>query len=395
MTIDWNELGWVDRRGRLNRVAVPADGQLVTLNATQAGWAGVEADLVLRPDTEAVYMLPDGSGALVLCDLVTPEGDESPWCSRSVLRRALSWAEQDGAELIAAAELEFFLVRADQDRPVFDKIEQYGIVAGEPYEPVLKAIRRLRSSGVPVIASNCEYGAGQFEINLQHGPALAAADAVLLLRRWAREAAASYGLGISFDAKPWADNSGSGMHFHQSRWKDGQNCFWSGEAEQMSVEGDAYLAGLLSGMAELTVLGSPTTRAYLRRDDHSFCPTKVCWGGDNRTVALRVTAEREAVTRIEQRDAASDTNPYLSLAGQIWAGTDGIHRVAVPPPITTGDAYVRDDLPPLPASLDQALTLFRTSHLAAELLGAEAQSAMVAALEAELDLPTGTERTVF
>ncbi len=395
MTIEWNELGWVDRRGRLNRVAVPADGQLVTLNAAQAGWASVEADLVLRPDTESLYMLPDGSGALVLCDLVTPEGDESPWCSRSVLRRALSWAEQDGAELIAAAELEFFLVRADQDRPVFNNIEQYGIVAGEPYEPVLKAIRRLRSSGVPVIASNCEYGAGQFEINLQHGPALAAADAVLLLRRWAREAAASSGLGISFDAKPWADNSGSGMHFHHSRWKDGQNCFWSGEAEQMSAEGDAYLAGLLEAMAELTVLGSPTTRAYLRRDDHSFCPTKVCWGGDNRTVALRVTAEREAVTRIEQRDAASDTNPYLSLAGQIWAGTDGIHRVAVPPPITTGDAYARDDLPALPTSLDQALTLFRTSHLAAELLGAEAQSAMVAALEAELDLPTGTERTVF
>ena len=260
---------------------------------------------------------------------------------------------------------------------------------------MLRPIRALRNNGVPVTASNCEYGGGQFEVNLHHGDALAAADQIILLRSWGREIAEGAGYGISFDAKPWPENSGSGMHFHQSLWAGEQNRFWSPDTDQMSADGQAYLAGLLEAMAEMTVLGSPTSRAYLRRDDHSFCPTAVCWGGDNRTVALRVIAESEAVARIEQRDAASDANPYLPLAAQIIAGLSGLERSAVPPPMTTGDAYSQRDLPPLPASLEQALTLFEQSALANELLGQQAHAKMVGILKDEAKSPNGRARTVF
>jgi glutamine synthetase len=163
----------------------------------------------------------------------------------------------------------------------------------------------------------------------------------------------------------------------------------------MSADGQSYLAGLLEAMPEMTVLGSPTSRAYLRRDDHSFCPTSVCWGGDNRTVALRVITESEAVSRIEQRDAASDANPYLPLAAQIVAGLSGLRRSASPPPMTTGDAYSQTDLRPLPASLAEALGLFESSVLAKELLGEQAHATMLQILNDEAESPNESARTVF
>jgi len=389
-------LGWIDRQGRLKTVAAPPNEKPVTVSAAEAGWSSVDADLTLRPDANAVYLQPGKpGGAMALCDLLSSDGSQSPWCTRSVLRRAISKAGDAQSSVIAAAELEFFLSDPQTGRPVFDTIEQYGIVAGERYEPVLRAIRGLRSNGIPVTASNCEYGGGQFEVNLRHGDALAAADQIIVLRAWARQIAEREGYEISFDAKPWADNSGSGMHFHQSLWNGNRNRFWSSSDDSLSSDGQSYLAGLLEAMPEMTVLGSPTSRAYLRRDDHSFCPTSACWGGDNRTVALRVIAESEAVSRIEQRDAATDANPYLPLAAQVLAGLDGIQRRAVPPAMTTGDAYSQKELPPLPASLEEALGLFEGSVLATDLLGEEAHSEMLTILKDEVASPNESVRTVF
>jgi glutamine synthetase len=392
----WAQLGWVDREGRLHTLPAPGDDRPETVTAAEAGWPSVDEELTLRADADSVYLLPAGDGGkLALCDLVAADGSESPWCTRSVLRRAITKAAAIGSHVIAAAELEFFLSDPTTGRPVFDTIEQYGIVAGERYEPVLRPIRALRNNGVPVTASNCEYGGGQFEVNLHHGDALAAADQIILLRSWARQIAESAEYGISFDAKPWPDNSGSGMHFHQSLWDGDRNRFWSPATDEMSADGKSYLAGLLEAMPEMTVLGSPTSRAYLRRDDHSFCPTSVCWGGDNRTVALRVITESEAVSRIEQRDAASDANPYLPLAAQIVAGLSGLRRSASPPPMTIGDAYSQTDLRPLPASLVEALGLFESSALAKELLGEQAHATMLQILNDEAESPNESARTVF
>ena len=389
-------LGWVDRHGRLHVADAPGSGgEMPTVSPAEAGWPGVDGRLLLRPDAAAGHSLPDGSGTLVMCDLAGPDGEPSPWCSRSLLRRAVERAADRGLTVIAAAEIEFFLLDPEEDRPVFANIEQYGIVAGEPYEPVLRRVRGLRSSGVPVVASNCEYGGGQFEVNLRHGHALPAADEVILLRHWAREIAEDEGYRISFDAKPWADNSGSGMHFHQSLWDGERNLFWDGEPGRLSPAGQAYLAGLLEAMPEMTMLGSPSARAYLRRDDLSFCPTVACWGGDNRTVAVRVIAEAEPVTRVEQRDSASDANPYLALAAQLNAGLDGIDAGLTPPPMVTGNAYARDDLPALPSSLTGALALFAVSGRARELLGDEVHSRLVELAVADCASDETSERSWF
>ena len=388
MTARWTELAWPDRLGRLRSATVPQDDlaaavRTIRVDPAAIGWPGLPGPLRLEPDATAspVPWAPDRE--LRLCFLVGVDGEPSPACGRSTLARSLAEAARAGYDVVVAGELECFLVGADGREPVYANIDNYGIVAGAAYEPVMREVRALRHAGVPVVATNPEYGGGQFEINLRHGPALAAADALALLRPWTAALAARAGLGVTFAAKPWPEESGNGLHVHQSLWRDGANAFWD---EGLSAAGRAYLAGLLAGMAELAPLGSPTARAYARRSDGSFCPTAVCWGGDNRTVAVRVLVEQEAGTRVEQRDAAADASPYLTVAGQVAAGLLGIAAGLEPPAPVDGNAYVRADLPPLPRTLDEATEAFARSELARSVLGEEAHAVYAGLLRQEVEL---------
>jgi len=196
-----------------------------------------------------------------------------------------------------------------------------------------------------------------------------------------KELARAHGLVADFAAKPREDLSGNGLHVHQSLWSRSRNRFWS---DGLSAEAMAYLGGLLASLCELAAIGSPSEDAYLRREVGSFCPTVVSWDGDNRTVAIRALADSEAATRLEQRDAAADANPYLVFAGQVHAGLDGIDHDADPGERTTGDAYARDDLPRVPAELGQSLALLEESDLAVRILGSDVHQSFCAALEARV-----------
>ncbi|MBN8868665.1 MAG: hypothetical protein J0H66_02145 [Solirubrobacterales bacterium] len=388
MSIEWVDLSAPDRSGRLRYFSVPASGGVeaaasIRVDPAALGWDGLDGPLTLEPDEHGHVSPLDSRREVRLCRLLGPDGGLSPACTRSVLDRALGEAAGLGHEVIAAGEIECYLLDPEDRSPVYESIENYGIVAGAPYEGIMRQVRALGPAGVPVMASNPEYGGGQFEINLHHGPALAAMDAVALLRSYVGAIAARHGLLASFVAKPAPDLSGSGLHVHQSLWGPDGNMFWDGQG--LSRAGRGYLAGLLNGIAELAPLGSSTTISYTRRTDGSFCPMNVSWGGDNRTLAVRVLDEDENATRIEQRDAAADANPYLVLAGQLKAGLDGMTGNLEPPPETEGNAYANRDLPPLPRTLPDALDLFRGSDLAISVLGEEAHSAYCAILEPEAE----------
>ena len=133
-------------------------------------------------------------------------------------------------------------------------------------------------------------------------------------------------------------------------------------------------------MPELAALGSPSEDAYLRRENGSFCPTVVSWGGDNRTVAVRALADDEPATRVEQRDAAADANPYLVLAGQLRAGLRGMAAGSDPGEAITDNAYDHHELPALPTDLDSALALLRSSDLGREVLGERGHAAFLATI---------------
>lgn len=238
--------------------------------------------------------------------------------------------------------------------------------------------------GIPIEATNPEYSGGQFELNIVHGEALASADRTVLMREGVRELAARHGLAATFMAKPWTDQAGNGMHVHQSLWQAGTNQFHA-DGDELSETGRHYLAGLLARMREHALLGCSTPNAYHRRADLSFAPTVICWGGDNRTVAVRAVVGSPTSTRIEQRDASADCNVYLVFAAQIAAGLAGIRDRLEPPPMATGNAYELD-LERLPVTFLEAYDLFQASSAARALLGEATVDAYLAALAPEVEV---------
>ena len=372
----WTDLVWTDLMGRAHvaraRTELAEHGISIRRADAAAGYDG-PAD-----QTGRVLAVPDWSSRrrspwqddvqVVLADLRESDGSASDLCSRSVLRRVLGTLATEGYQARAAAELEFFLLDTATGGPLYADINQYSITKGAELEPLVAMMcDHLATLDVPVEATNPEYAGGQLEVNVEYCEALAAADRAVLVRYTARRVARDHGLDATFLAKPWTDNAGSGMHVHQSLWREGRNVMH--EAGALSELGRSYVAGLLAHMRGLALLGSHTPNAYHRRADYSFAPTIVCWGADNRTLAVRAITGSASATRVEQRDAAADCNVYLAFAGQFAAGHRGVTSTSVPPEPVTGNAYERRDLPPLPLTFPEALAEFDRSPLAADVLG--------------------------
>lgn len=382
----WVDVYWSDLIGRCRSVrvaaAAAARGVRLRRSLVAAGFSGPgpeAGDVLLVPDWDSARPNPwDGNAQVVLGNLMGSDGQPDASCSRSALRALLGRAATDGLEIQAAAELEFYLIDPATRRPIYDEINQYSLTKGAELEFLLQDLReRLAVLGVPVEAVNPEYAGGQAEVNIKYTEALAAADRAVLTRHFVREMARSHGLDATFMAKPWTEQAGSGMHLHQSVWRvpaasaetGGARANLFHSADGLSNEGNAYIAGLVRYMRELVLLGSATPNAYHRRADYSFAPTRICWGADNRTLAVRAITGSEGSTRVEQRDAAADCNIYLAMAGQFAAGLTGFAARWTPPDPVTGNAYTRTDLPLLPESFPEALDLLASSDLARTALG--------------------------
>jgi glutamine synthetase len=294
-------------------------------------------------------------------------------------------------------ELEFYLLDPATKRPKDKGISVYGVGRSAELEPVVGPIRNhLEAIGIPIEQSNPEYAPGQFEVNIRHADALTGADRVVLFRTAVKEIAARSGYLATFMAKPFIDQSGSGFHAHYSLWRNGVNLF--AEAGRLSKTGRHFLAGLEKRIAESSLAASTTPNAYRRRRPHSFCPTRVSWGIDNRTTALRVIEGRSHQVRIEKRDGAADANPYYLLAADIAAGLDGIEEQLEPSPPVAGDAYDRADLPLLPRSLGEAVALAKRSEFLARVIGEDRLAILLRQAEREIEFveaqvtPVETER---
>lgn len=390
VTPAWTDLIWVDLLGRPRTVRTLSgdlSGLTVPGSAVAAGHAGpadLPGELRLVPDLASARPSLDGDVQLVMADLYDEAGP-SPLCSRGALRAVLQRLADEGYEVSAAAEFEFFLLDQSTGEPLYEQIEQYSIPKAAELEPVVGRLRReLTAIGIPVEASNPEYSGGQVEVNLRHGAALAAADQATLLRWLARRLAREAGLGATFMAKPWTSRAGSGMHVHQSLWQEGANVFH--DSGSLSATCRSYVAGQLAWMRSLSLFGSATPNAYHRRVGYSFAPTAVCWGGDNRSLAVRAILGSEPGTRVEQRDAAADCNVYLTFAGQFAAGFDGMSRRLEPAAPVRGDAYAHPGPPPLPVTFLEAFSLLEGDAAARALVGSETTDAYLRALAAERDL---------
>ena len=318
-------------------------------------------DLLVRAEPDTLRELTWRLGWRVC--IATPfwqDGNPCPLASREVLRRVLA---DIGYDTLAAFEYEIRLRDAD-DEPLSSGLS-YSV--GETFrfdEFVTRLAPALRGLGIELGAVHTEAGPGLLELNIAARPGLEAADDAAFLKMAVKEVAASLDLRASFLAKTVTGEEGSSGHVHLSLWRDGENAF-------EETHGGA-VAGILEHLPAASLLLNPTVNSYKRLVPGYFAPVNVSWGIENRSCALRVIrSDNPERSRLECRRPGADANPYLALAALVAAAADGLRRGAEAPEPIVGDASARDDLPPLPNSLESAVRAFEADAGLRRALGEE------------------------
>lgn len=328
-------------------------------------------DLVVHPDTDTLRPLSWRPGWSVC--LSTPtwlDGSACELAPREVLRAALGRAAELEYEVLAAFEYEVRLWDGE-GRPLSTGISYSLVEIGLYQEFVARLSEALDALGVELSAVHTEAGPGLLELNLAARPGLRAADDGVLVKLAVKGVAETLGLRASFLAKTAPGEEGSSGHLHLSLWQEGRNAFAPERADgELPGPCTAAIAGMLEHLAGASLLFNPTINSYKRLVPGWFAPVNASWGLENRSTALRAIASPQPERcRVECRRPGADANPYLALAALVVAAASGIRAGSEPPPAVVGDAYARDDLPPLPGSLESALRAFRSDEGLRQALG--------------------------
>ncbi|NOC45172.1 MULTISPECIES: glutamine synthetase family protein [unclassified Ruegeria] len=303
---------------------------------------------------------------------------------RQALVRQVDRARDMGFEVNVGTELEFYLLDPETGQPRDTGIQVYGLGRAARMEHIVGPIRQqINECGIPIEQSNPEYAAGQIEVNIRYGEALAAADRVVLFKSLIRQLGIAHDYLATFMPKPFFDQSGNGFHTHYSLWKDGKNAF--ADNGKINGTGKSFIAGLQKRMCETAICGSGTVNGYRRRQPYTFCPINTSWGYDNRTVGIRVIEGSDSAVRVEKRDAGADANPYLLLAAEIAAGLDGIEQGLSPSEPTTGNGYEEGIGDPIPTDLPTAIDLARGSEWLRDVMGEMQWELVLQQAERELE----------
>ena len=356
-----------------------------------AGWKGIQAsDMLLVPDPETAYVDPfyEEPTVVITCDVVEPaDGKGYDRDPRSIAKRAEAYLKSTGLgdTVYFGPEPEFF---------IFDSVEwsvdmsgcSVKIQSGEaswegtghrprvkggyfPVPPVdsLHDIRSamvlaLESIGVPVEVHHHEVAnAGQCEIGTKFNTLTRRADWTQALKYVVHNVAHQYGKTATFMPKPIVGDNGSGMHVHQSIWKDGKNLFAGNGYAGLSELALFYIGGIIKHAKALNAITNPGTNSYKRLVPHYEAPVKLAYSAKNRSASIRIPhVASDKGRRIETRFPDPIANPYLCFSALMMAGLDGIMNKLHP-----GDAADKNlyDLPPeedakIPtvcASLEEAL----------------------------------------
>jgi glutamine synthetase len=386
------------------------DTDMNTVDGYQlASWETGYGDFMLVPDLATLRVVPWQPGtALVLADVAElaegPDGAGGPGAPvpvspRQVLRAQLARAAELGWTAMAGTELEFVVFEGGYEQawdsgyrslvPANRYNADYSVLGTGRIEPLLRDIRNsMTGAGLYVESAKGECNLGQHEIAFRYTDALTTADQHSIYKTGAKEIASRHGYALTFMAKP-NEREGNSCHIHLSfRAADGSPVMAGDGRHGLSATGSAMLAGLLAGVRELTLLLAPTINSYKRYASGSFAPTAVAWGPDNRTCALRLVGHGPSL-RVECRVPGGDVNPYLAVAGLVAAALSGVEQARPLPPPVTGNAYADDGLPRVPGTLDEALTLWESSELAAAAFGADVVRHYATMARVELDAYRG------
>ncbi len=381
---------FVDTRGKEQHVTVPIshfDEDKFTSGhafdgSSIAGWKGIEAsDMLLMPDPSTAVMDPffEEPTLNLSCDVLEPgDGKAYDRDPRSIAKRAEAYLKASGLGDTAyfGPEPEFFIfddvkwgvdmsgsfVKVDADEAPWNTGKHFenGNMGHRPtvkggYFPVppvdsAQDIRAeisliLEEMGIPVEVFHHEVaGAGQNEIGTKFSTLVERADWTIKLKYVIQNVCHAYGKTATFMPKPIVGDNGSGMHVHQSVWKDGKNLFAGDGYAGLSEFALYYIGGIIKHAKALNAFTNPSTNSYKRLIPGFEAPVLLAYSARNRSASCRIPyATSPKAKRVEVRFPDPTANPYLAFAAMLMAGLDGIKNKIHP-----GDAMDKDlyDLPP-------------------------------------------------
>ncbi len=387
-------LQFTDICGILKNVAIPVeqldkalDGELMFDGSSIEGFVRIEeSDMYLRPDPSSFVVFPwkprDGAVGRLICDVYNP--DETPFagCPRYTLKRVLQEAKEMGYEMNVGPEAEFFLFHTDENgKPTTITHDKGGYFDLSPIDLGENARRdmvlSLQNMGFEIEASHHEVAPGQHEIDFKYDDALTTADNIATFKFVVRTIAQRHGLHATFIPKPVYGINGSGMHTHQSLFKDGENVFYDEKApNQLSETAMHYIAGLIEHAQAFAAITNPTVNSYKRLVPGYEAPVYIAWSERNRSPLIRIPARRGVGTRVEVRNPDPSCNPYLAIAAMLKAGLDGIKKGTQPPAAVNENVYKMTHaemeargIKALPGNLMEAVNVLKGSKVIKEALG--------------------------
>lgn len=392
-------ISFVEMNGISRAKLVPAE-TLEAVATEGVGFAGFAAgdlgqgphdpDIVAIPDFSSLHVLPWQREVAWLASNLYVNGEQWPYCPRTILMRVLEKASARGYRLMAGMEPEFFLVRRENGSIApFDPLDnsakpcynQQALTRNLDF--VTRLVDSMNELGWGVYQCDHEDANCQFEINWQYSDVLDQCDRLTFARFLIRSLAEQQGLTATFMPKPFKNLTGNGCHYHLSLWDAGgrTNLFLDrNNSHGLSQTAYWFIGGLLKHARALAAITSPTVNSYKRlvtrptTSGATWAPVYITYGGNNRSVMIRIPGPG----RIEKRTVDGAANPYLAAAAILAAGMDGIeNRIDPGPPFEENTyAYTVEELlgrgiRVLPANLNEALDELEADEVLREALGSD------------------------
>ncbi len=341
-----------------------------------------ESDIIAMPDPSTFQILPwEGSTGRMFCDILNPDRSPYPGDPRHVLKRTLKRASGLGFTYYLGPELEYFYFKNSHSPEVLDEGGYFDLTTVDLANNVRKqTVETLEAMGIPVECDHHEVAPSQHEIDLQFAEALTMADRAMTYRMVVKEIAQRNGIYATFMPKPLFGLCGSGMHVHQSLFKDGKNAFFDPRDKyHLSKIARGFIAGQLKHAREICSILAQWVNSYKRLVPGFEAPVYSSWAQRNRTALIRVPLDKpgkEEAMRAELRCPDPACNPYLAFAVMLAAGLEGIEKGykcgdPVEPNIYKMGASEREDmgLEALPVNLFEAISETEGSELVRSALG--------------------------
>ena len=383
------DLRFSDTRGKMQHVTadascidegVFADGYAFD-GSSIAGWKGIEAsDMLLSLDPSTAHLDPffAQTTLAIFCDIIEPStGELYERDPRGIAKKAEAYLKQTGVgdTIFFGPEAEFFLFddvrftaepfntgfRVDSTELPSNTGTAYemGNLGHRPrtkggYFPVppIDSAQDIRSEmlsvmsemGVSVEKHHHEVAAAQHELGIKFGPMVMMADHMQIYKYVAHNVAHAYGKTVTFMPKPVFGDNGSGMHCHQSIWKNGQPTFAGNKYADLSDNCLFYIGGILKHAKAINAFSNPSTNSYKRLVPGYEAPVLLAYSARNRSASCRIPhVSSPKAKRLEVRFPDPVANPYLAFAAMLMAGLDGILNKIHPGDPMDKNLY---DLPP-------------------------------------------------